>query len=148
MKQGSLFDILTQADPDEAVGLAGLMPSIRAAMNRAAGKDEEGRKLLVDKLIAVAKRENVALTKGGGKSIEKTTFDKWLQSSDQGHAPSFEAIVIFCLAIGDATPFKPLLKLLGLEVISKDDLRYLKYGKACAGMKKAKAELKDAETLI
>lgn len=148
MQQGSLFDILSQAAPEDAVGLAGLMPSIRAAMNRVAGKDEECRKQLVESINAVAKRECVALTKGGGKTIEKATLDKWLQPSDQGHAPSFEAIAAFLLATGDATPLKPLLKMLGLTVIHKDDLPYLKYGKACAGMKKAKAELKDAESLI
>lgn len=148
MKQGSLFDILTQADPDEAVGLAGLMPAIRAAMNRVAGKDEEGRKLLVDKLNNVAKRENVALTNGGGKSIEKTTLDKWLQSLDQGHRPSFEAIVVFLLATGDATPLKPLLKILGLEVIAKEDLPFLEYGKALATIKNAKAQLKKAEARL
>ena len=148
MLQGSLFDIFPKADPDDAVGLAGMMPAIRAAMNRVAGKDEEGRKLLVGKINDVAKRENVALTKGGGKSIDKTTLDKWLQSSDQGHGPSFEAIVVFCLATGDASPMKPLLSILGLEAVSKADLRYLRYGKACAGMKKAKADLRDAEASL
>ena len=127
MQQYSLFDILPEADPDDAVGLAGLMPSIRAAMNRVAGKDEECRKQLVESINAVAKRESVPLTKGGGKAIEKPTLDKWLQPSEQGHAPSLEGIIIFCLATGDATPLKPIMMLLGLEVVAKEDLRYLEY---------------------
>ena len=145
MRQGSLFDIHHHANPDDAVALAGLMPSIRAAMNRIAGKDEECRKQLVDTINAVARRESVPLTRGGGKAIEKTTLDKWLQASDQGHAPSLEAIAIFCLATGDASPLKHLFDILGLEVIARSDMRFLTYGKACAGMKKAKEELKDAE---
>lgn len=147
MKQYSLFD-LPHADLDDAVGLAGLMPSIRAAMNRVAGKDEECRKQLVETINAVAKRESVPLTKGGGKAIEKTTLDKWLQPSEQGHAPSLEAIIIFCLATGDASPLKPVLTLLGLEAVARDELRYLAYGKACATMKNARQQLRKAESLI
>lgn len=143
MRQASLFDLCHQTG--DAVALAGLMPSIRAAMNRVAGKDEEGRKQLVEKINTIAKRESVALTRGGGKTIEKSTLDKWLQASDQGHAPTLEAIAIFCLAAGDASPLKYLISLLGLEVIARSDLRYLRYGKACAGIKKAKDELKNAE---
>lgn len=148
MRQASLFDITPQSTPDDAVGLAGLMPSIRAAMNRVAGKEEECRKQLVETINAIAKRENAALTKSGGKTIEKTTLDKWLQSSDTGHAPSLEAIVIFCLATGDATPLKPVLKMLGLEVIASGDRRFLDYGKALAGMKSAREQLKKAESLL
>ena len=132
MRQASLFDILAPEDPDESVGLAGVVPAIRAAMNRVAGKDEECRKQLVESINAVAKRENVALTRGGGKAIEKGTLDKWVQSgSDQGHAPSLEAIMCFCLATGDASPVKPMLKALGLEVIHKAELEDLEYGKIC-----------------
>lgn len=148
MRQASLFDIHPQADPDEAVCLAGVMPSIRAVMNRVAGKDEEGRKILVDKINAVAKRESVALTKGGGKSIEKGTLDKWLQATAQDHAPTLEAILVFCLATGDASPMKPVLKLLGLEAVARDDLKYLRYGRACAGVRDARNELKNAEAQL
>lgn len=146
MRQASLFDILPQADPDESVGLAGVMPAIRAAMNRVAGKDEECRKQMVESINAVARRENVPLTRGGGKAIEKATLDKWVQSaSDQGHAPSLEAILCFCLATGDASPVKPMLKALGLEVIPKADLEDLEYGKICMAERKLRERKKALE---
>lgn len=34
MRQGSLFDLLPSDNPDEAIGLAGMMPAVRAEMNR------------------------------------------------------------------------------------------------------------------
>ena len=82
MRQGSLFDILPREEADTC-GLAGLMPAIRAGMNYSAGQDEEGRKMLLEKISAIAKREGVALTSGGGKTLEKDTLDKWLQKAAQ-----------------------------------------------------------------
>ena len=135
-KQASLFDITSS--PEEAVGLAGMMPAIRAAMNRTAADYESGRKLLVDAVIEIARREAVPMTSGGGKAITQDMLDKWLQPSDRGHAPSLEMIICFCLATGDASPITPILQLLGLCAVSQADLGYLEYGKACDSLKKAK----------
>lgn len=132
MRQGSLFDLLPTENPEEAIGLVGVMPSIRAEMGKVAASYGPGRKLLVDAIIKVAKREGVALTSGGAKTIEPATLDKWLQAGERGHAPLLEAICCFCLATGDASPIKPLLKVLGLVAIPQQDLDVLEYGRICA----------------
>jgi hypothetical protein len=138
MRQGSLFDLLPD-NPDESIGLAGMMPAVRAEMNRAADAYEPGRKQLVDAIIKVARREAVALTPGGAKTIEPATLDKWLQYSDRGHAPHLEAIVCFCLATGNAAPIKPVLKYLGLVAIPESELEDLEYGKICMAERNLRA---------
>lgn len=145
-KQASLFDITSL--PEEAVGLAGMMPAIRAAMNRTASEYEPGRKLLVDAVIEIAKREAVPMTPGGGKAVTQDMLDKWLQPSDRGHAPSLEMIMCFCLATGDASPIKPILQLLGLCAVSQRDFEYLEYGKACAAARAARETKRKLEARL
>ncbi|SBV95570.1 conserved hypothetical protein [uncultured delta proteobacterium] len=145
MRQGSLFDLLPPENPDEAIGLAGMMPSVRAEMNRVAASYEPGRKLLVDAIIKVAQREAVALTPGGAKTIDPATLDKWLQSLDRGHAPNWEAVICFCLATGTASPIKPILKYLGLTAIPESDLEDLEYGKLCKAERKLRERKKALE---
>jgi hypothetical protein len=130
MRQGSLFDLLPK-NPDESIGLAGMMPAVRAEMNRAADAYEPGRKQLVDAINQVAQREAVPLSQGGAKSITIDILNKILQYSDRSHAPHLEAIVCFCLATGNASPIKPVLKYLGLVAIPESDLEDLEYGKIC-----------------
>lgn len=145
MRQGSLFDLLPPDNPDEAVGLAGMMPAVRAEMNRVAAEYEPGRKLLVDAIIKVAQREAVALTSGGAKTIEPSTLDKWLQPSERGHAPHLDAILCFCIATGNASPIKPVLKALGLVAIPKSELEDLEYGKICMAERKLRDRKKALE---
>ena len=128
--------------------LAGIVPAIRAEMNRAASNYEPGRKQLVDAIIEVAQREAVALTSGGAKTIQPETLDKWLQPADRGHAPSLEAIICFCLATRNAGPIRPILKALGLVAVSQRDLEYLDYGKACAAARAAKEQKRKLEARL
>ena len=148
MRQGTLFDILPPENPDSAVGLIGVMPAIRSEMNRVADKFEPGRKVLVDAIMEVAKREGVALTPGGGKTLTIDILNKWLQPKDYGHPPTYEAIMCFCRATGDASPMKPLLKAMGLTAIPMADLKYLEYGKDCAAELKVKKSKKKWEALL
>ena len=131
MRQGSLFDLLPPDNPDETVALVGMMPAVRAEMNRVAAEYEPGRKLLVDAITKIAQRETVALSPGGAKTLEPSVLDKWLQPTDRGHAPHLEAIICFCLATGNASPIKPVLKVLGLVAIPESELEDLEYGKIC-----------------
>ncbi len=128
MRQGSLFDISAR-DVDEPVGLSGMLPSIRAEMHRVAAAYKPGRKLLVDAINEVARREAVALTSGGAKSIDIEVLNKWLQPQEKGHAPNLDAVTCFCLATGDASPLRPLLKMLGLTAVSAAELDYLEMGR-------------------
>ena len=74
MRQGSLFE-LTPNNAGSPVNLAGLLPSIRAEMHRVATQFGPGRKLLVDSINHVARREAVALSSGGAKSISNEVLD-------------------------------------------------------------------------
>lgn len=130
------------------VGLIGLYPQIRARMNMVAKRYDEGRDMLVDAINAVAEREKIALTNGGGTSINKPQLDKWLQPKAQGHEPPLTAIVCFCLATNDFSPLEPVHEALGIVVVPKADLRFLRLGKASVHLKKAKEEFKDAEAGI
>ncbi|MGE4297568.1 MAG: hypothetical protein AB7E47_06020 [Desulfovibrionaceae bacterium] len=132
MKQASLFD------NDAASHLAGLVPAIRAAMHRAAGTDDDGRKLLVDKINAVAASAGVRLTAGNAKAISKDTLDKWLSPSDRDHTPSLLAVAAFVQATGNVEPLRVLLRGAGLDVMTDEDKRLRDYGKACVHEKQAR----------
>jgi hypothetical protein len=145
MRQASLFDLLPPENPEEAIGLIGVVPSVRAEMSRVAASYEPGRKLLVDAIIAVAKREGVALTSGGAKTIELSTLEKWLQPTDRSHTPTPDAVLCFCIATGNASPIKPVLKVLGLVAIPESDLKDLEYGKLCMAERKLRERKKALE---
>lgn len=144
MQQGSLFDH-TADECSGITGIAGFMPIIRAGMNRVAAGSEAGRKLLVDGINKVARREGITITPGGGKSITIQQLNKWLQPQEAGHAPSYNAVFCFCLATRDFSPLQPIFAAFGLTVIQKSELRFLEYGKECIGVKKSKAKMKALE---
>jgi hypothetical protein len=145
MRQGSLFDILPPENPSEMVGVAGVMAEVCAEMNGVAESYGPGRKHLVDAVTAVAKRERVALTSGGGKELKAEVLDKWLQPSQRAHEPSIEAILCYCLATGSARPIKPILKRLKLVIIMEEELEDLEYGKLCMAERKLRERKKALE---
>lgn len=146
MLQASLFDMLSASAV--TVGLAGVMPEIRADMNRVAGEYPEGRKLLVDAINKVAKREGVAITSGGGKAIEKDTLDKWLQSGERGHEPTITAILCFCIAARDFSPLLPILRVAGFCIVPQEKMKFLAYGESCWRLKEEKQRLKTLEASL
>ena len=140
-KQLSLF----QGDSQDFNQLAGLIPTIRSAMNRAAGEDEAGRKLLVDKINFIATSAGVRLTSGNVKAISKDTLDKWLAPGDRDHTPSILAVAVFCAATGSPDPLRILLKGLGLDVMTHEDRRLRDYGRACRMEREARKHKKMLE---
>lgn len=141
MRQLSLFD-------DDLGALAGVMPAIRAAMNRAAGADIEGRKKLVDRINTIATNAGVRLTQGNTKAISKDLLDKWLSPSDRDHTPSLLAVVVFCKATNDPAPLKAALKALGLDVMTDEDRRHRDYGRACLEEKAVRRRKKQLEDTL
>ncbi len=139
MRQGSLLD---------HGRLAGLVPSLRAAMNRAAGEDESGRKMLVDKLNAVARDAGVRLTSGNAKAISKDTLDKWLSPSDRDHTPGILALAVFCVATKDFGPLRVLLQGVGLDLMTPEDKAHRDYGRACVAERQARKRKKQLEEEI
>jgi hypothetical protein len=141
MRQASLFD-------DDQGRLSGLLPSMRAAMNRAAGEDEAGRKQLVDRINAVAQAAGVRLTAGNAKAVSKDTLDKWLNPNDRDHTPGILAVAVFCAATRDISPLRELLRALGLDVMTEDDRKLRDYGRACLSERAARKQKKLLEELL
>jgi len=137
-KQFSLFK-------DDHGALAGLVPAMRAAMNRAAGADVTGRKLLVDRINDIARQAGLRLTTGNAQSVSKDTLDKWLAPSDRDHTPSLLAVVVFCAATGDPAPLRVMLRALSLDVLAEDDRKFLDYGRACLAEREARRRKKMLE---
>lgn len=140
-KQFSLFQ-------NDHGALAGLVPSLRAAMNRAAGADMAGRKLLVDRINDISRQAGLRLTTGNTQSISKDTLDKWLAPSDRDHTPSLIAVVVFCAATGDYAPLQMMLRALGLEVMTAEDRTHRDYGRACLAEREARRRKKMLEVSI
>ncbi len=142
MRQGHLFD------EDHHSRLSGLVPAMRAAMNRAAGEDEAGRKQLVDRLNAVARDAGIRLTAGNAKAISKDTLDKWLNPNDRDHTPSVAAVVAFCCATRDPAPLRVLLRVLGLDLMTEEDRKLRDYGRACLAEREARKTKKRLEEQV
>jgi hypothetical protein len=141
MRQASLLE-------NDHGRLAGLTTAMRAAMNRAAGEDESGRKLLVDRLNAVARDAGVRLTAGNSKAISKDTLDKWLNPNDRDHTPGLLAVAVFCVATKDANALRVLLQAVGLDVMTPEDRMHRDYGKACLAERQARKRKKMLEESI
>ncbi len=137
-KQLSLFQ-------DDQAALAGLVPALRAAMNRAAGADPSGRKLLVDRINDTARQAGLRLTTGNAQSISKDTLDKWLAPADRDHTPSILALVVFCAATGDHGALRIILRALGLDVMTAEDRKHRDYGLACLAERNARRHKKQLE---
>lgn len=131
MRQLSLLD---------DANLAGLIPTLRAAMNRAAGEDADGRKLLVDKINSVARAGNLRLVGGNARFVTKEILDKWLAPADKDHVPSLLAVLVFCKATGDHTIIDLMARGLGLGLglATEEDMRMAAYGRACVEEKQAR----------
>jgi len=140
-KQLSLFH-------NDQAALAGLVPGLRAAMNRSAGADPAGRKLLVDRINDIARQAGLRLTTGNAQSISKDTLDKWLSPGDRDHTPSIIALVVFCAATGDHAPLQMLLRALGLDVMTAEDRTQRDYGRACLAEREARRKKKMLEVGI
>lgn len=129
--------------------LAGALPAIKAAMRAVAGAPEgNGRKLLPDKINAVASASGVRLTAGNARSISKDTVDKWLNPSDESHPPSILAVLAFYLATNDPAPLRAMLKSVGLDVMTEEDRRFRDLGKLDAEMKAARKKKRLLESEI
>lgn len=142
MRQGHLLD------DDHHGRLSGLVPAMRAAMNRAAGEDDTGRKQLVDRLNAVARDAGIRLTAGNAKAISKDTLDKWLNPNDRDHTPGLLAVAVFCVATREIGPLRVLLKSLGMDVMTDEDRRLRDYGQACLAERMARKTKKKLEEAI
>ena len=128
--------------------LAGLVANVRAALNRAVGQDEDGRKLLVDRINAIARSGSLRLTAGNSKGISKDMLDKWVAPGDRDHTPSLLAVVVVCKATGDAGPLRVILRTMGLDVMTDEDRKLRDYGRACLQEKKARKHKKMLEDEI
>jgi len=144
--QFSLFGL--PAMQGATVSLAGVMPAVRAIMARVAGEYPQGRKALVDVINEVARRENTALTSGGGKRISKDQLDKWMQSGERGHAPTLEAVLCFCIATQSSAPLEPIWKVFRLALVPAADLHFLEYGKTCDALNKLKVQKRKQEARL
>lgn len=146
MEQCSLMDLFTTSCG--TAGLAGVMPAIRAQMNRVASSYPAGRKVLVDDLVETARREGIPLTPGGGKLLKEEQLHKILQHGDRGHEPTLGFLLCFCITTKDFSPLQPIWKACGLAVIPAQDLPLLEYGKTCDALKKAREQKRKLEARL
>lgn len=147
MDQCSLLEMLN-APTGAYRHLAGVMPAIRANMNRVASEYPEGRKMLVDAIVEVAQREAIPITASGGKTITKEQLDKFLQHGERGHEPTLGFILCFCIATKDYSALEPIWKPFGLVLIPARDLPLLEYGRTCDALKKAREQKKKLEARL
>lgn len=128
--------------------LAGVMPAIRAAMNRVASDTDAGRDILLDKINLVARQAGIRLTAGNAKAVSRDTLDKWLSPSDASHPPSINAVLAFCAATGDHAPLRVILRAMGLDIMTTEDRTYRDIGRASVEAEAARKRLRQLKETL
>jgi len=120
--------------------LAGLVPSLKASLNRAAknwcDRRDLKREALLDRMNALAENAGVSLTAGNG-STSMAVFEKWLAPRDTTNLPGIVAVNVFCMVTGDNSPLAMMLGLHGCVIMGPEDKRLRDYGAAMDQVKKA-----------
>jgi hypothetical protein len=146
-KQVKLFQYVTQ---DEQVArLAGVMPQIRANMNRVMKEQPNlSRDQLADELTEISRAAGIQLSTRNARSVTRAMVDKWLQPAAQEHPPPILAVVSFCMATGDISPLQPILQAVGCEIMSEEDKKLRDYATAVLSEREAKRRVKQLEAQL
>ncbi|MBU1002757.1 MAG: hypothetical protein KKE73_09560 [Proteobacteria bacterium] len=131
--------------------LAGLMPTVKAAMNRTVKNwcDRRGlkREGLLEQMNEMADRAGVSLTAGNG-TTSMAVFEKWLAPRDTSNIPGVMAVNVFCLVTGDFTPLEAMLAIHGCAIMGREDKRLRDYGAALIAERKARKRKRILEAEI
>ncbi len=130
--------------------VAGLLPSVKAAMQRAlnAVPPPLSREQLVDRMNELAKQSGAKITADKSRTLSVATLEKWLSTSDLDHFPTLPALEIFMIAVGSRAPLDVLASIHGYRLISPEDVKILEYGKARLASKRAGDKLRRLEREI
>lgn len=133
-----------------AAHVAGLIPSIKAAMQRAlAGVTPPlSREQLLDKMNAIAKVAGIKITPDKSRVLALSTLEKWLSPNDAGHIPTFEALEVFMLAVNSREPLDAWTRLHGYRLMSPEQVKVYEYGKAKLVAKRAGKAMRRLEEEI
>lgn len=131
-----------------ATGLAGLMPSLKAALNGACAswceRHNMKREALLDELNDLAEEAGVSLTAGNGR-LSLATLEKWLAPRDGSNLPGVVAVNVICMVTSDTRPLAVLLGLHGCSIMTKNDRRLRDYGAALVDERKARRRKRQLE---
>jgi hypothetical protein len=132
---------------NRAMHMAGLMPSLKSCMQRslAAAVPPLSREQLVDKMNAIAKRYGYKITVGRGRVLTLAVLEKWLNPNEIDDDPPIKAFQVFMLALGSLEPLRLLAEFNGCILITSDEARFYRYGKAKYEAKERAGELKQLE---
>lgn len=131
------------------VGRAGLVvPSIKHRMKSAlaAAVPPLSREQLVDRMNAIARRENLKITIGKGK-LTSAVLDKWL-AANEPDLPPLLGLEVFMLALGDLGPLKVLAEIHGCTLLTPQEALFYEFGKAKFEAREHARSLKRLEDTI
>ena len=130
--------------------VAGLLPSVKAAMQRAlnAVTPPLSREQLVDRMNELAKQSGTKITSDKSRVLTLAMLEKWLAPNETNYFPSLPALEIFMIAVGSREPLDVLAAIHGYRLISPDEIKILEYGKAILASKKAGAAMRRLEKEI
>ncbi len=139
---------LSLFDDDPVTKLAGLLPALSAAMNRAANESRSlSREQIVDRMNDMARRAGVSLN-SNARTLSVAVLEKWLNPSETGHRPSLAAVHVFCLVLDDVRPLEVLLGLHGCGLMTREDRKLRDYGAAILAERDARKRKKQLEAKL
>lgn len=130
-----------------AMHVAGLVPSIKACMQRslAAAVPPLSREQLVDRMNAIAKQSGIKITVGRSRVLTLAVLEKWLAPNDTDDVPPLAALQVFMLALGNHDTLRMLAEFNGCKLITEEELLYYEYGKEKFEAKERSSQLKNLE---
>ncbi len=130
--------------------VAGLLPSVKAAMQRAlnAVTPPLSREQLVDRMNEIARIAGAKITSDKSRALTLATLEKWLSPNDAEHFPSLPALEIFMIAVNSRAPLDVLAAVHGFRLIGPEEVKVLEYGKARLASKRAGDALRRLEREI
>lgn len=133
-----------------AIHVAGLVPSVKAAMQRAlaAVTPPLSREQLADRMNAIAKQAGAKITSDKSRLLTLATLEKWLCPHDTEHVPSLVALEVFMLAVNSRAPLDVLVSLHGYRIIGPEQIKVLEYGQAKLAAKSAGRAMRRLEEEI
>jgi len=114
----------------------------KAAMNQAVKESGLSREQFVDRFVALAKAEGISIRAGNGFM---STFEKWLNPTDESHVIPLKLLTVFCAVSGDLRPIAALAWPLEGEVIGPKEKAVLVLGQATIEQKQARRFARRAE---
>lgn len=116
---------------------------VKTVLACAVKESGESREQVLDRVNALARRHGIKLS--GNAGLSQAMFDKWLNAEDDSRVPGVKGLVLLCLALDTVAPLEAMARVLGVRVISGNDITLLELARAQQESKRLRRKMRKLE---